>query len=269
MHDSIIKTSKFAIWSVAGPNISIGDFELERSVVGLGIPAPAIVPRAYQNSIDRFDIFNTIAFDVTYERAATISKQFRRREQSSDNLMYGEIPLNSMMVIVDAVKSMGCLQEKVLYYDLGSGSGRSTLAAAVCYPFHRCIGIEIMDELFQLSTEIESRYASYTRSGYSDISKGIQFYKGSLLDKSILNWSIGQFVFVNSTCFDQLLMEEISAYSYAMRPGSYIVTLTTPIIEKDKAHPCFVIEQELRLEMSWGMADVFIHRRLDSQLVTI
>jgi SAM-dependent methyltransferase len=65
----------------------------------------------------------------------------------------------------------------------------------------------------------------------------------------LLNWSQhGDVVFVNSTCFDVLLMEEISLRCANLKTGSVIITLTR-ILNMSLAKSDLI--HELRLDMSW------------------
>jgi hypothetical protein len=40
------------------------------------------------------------------------------------------------------------------------------------------------------------------------------------------DWSDGDIVFANSTCFDDTLMENMSKQAESMRPGTFFVTFT-------------------------------------------
>eukprot|EP01034_Spumella_vulgaris_P038762 gene38762-47871_t len=50
-------------------------------------------------------------------------------------------------------------------------------------------------------------------------------------------------------------MVALSAMGSRMRPGSYFITLSTPLLESDG----FKVIAEERFEMSWGMADYYLH----------
>jgi len=52
------------------------------------------------------------------------------------------------------------------------------------------------------------------------------------------------------------MMEKLAEIGQAMKKGSFFVTFTT------KLDPSFFsVIEELRLRMSWGDADVFVHKR--------
>jgi hypothetical protein len=44
------------------------------------------------------------------------------------------------------------------FYDLGSGTGKGCLAAALLYPFDKIGGIEILDGLYNVSVELSEAY---------------------------------------------------------------------------------------------------------------
>jgi len=78
--------------------------------------------------------------------------------------------------------------------------------------------------------------------------------QGSFLD---FDWSDGDVVFANSTCFDDELMSAMGRQAELLRPGSMFITFS-------KALPsgCFEVIEKKRYKMSWGPATVFIQRRL-------
>ena len=45
-----------------------------------------------------------------------------------------------------------------LFYDLGSGTGKAVLAMSLMHKFKKCIGIEYLDNLIQLSQGIKQNY---------------------------------------------------------------------------------------------------------------
>jgi predicted RNA methylase len=44
-----------------------------------------------------------------------------------------------------------------VFYDLGSGSGKGVIAAHYLAPFTRCIGIELLTGLYDLSQEVATK----------------------------------------------------------------------------------------------------------------
>jgi tRNA G46 methylase TrmB len=63
----------------------------------------------------------------------------------------------------------GVLQQRGgLFYDIGSGTGKGVLAAAIAHEFASCIGIEVLEGLFVLSQDL---LAAYNNKGKVKLSR--------------------------------------------------------------------------------------------------
>jgi hypothetical protein len=70
--------------------------------------------------------------------------------------------------------------------------------------------------------------------------------QGSFLD---FDWSDGDVVFANSTCFDDSLMADMSVQAERLKPGAFFVTFTKGLTSKK-----FEVLERKRYRMSWGPA---------------
>ena len=50
---------------------------------------------------------------------------------------------------------VGCRESGGIFYDIGSGTGKPALAAALLHDFDQVNGIEILDGLYRISLEIQ------------------------------------------------------------------------------------------------------------------
>ncbi|CAN0502711.1 unnamed protein product, partial [Ectocarpus sp. 12 AP-2014] len=71
------------------------------------------------------------------------------------------------------------------------------------------------------------------------------------------DWSDGDLVFANSTCFAEDTLLAIARRAELLRPGARVVTFTTAL----KTLWLRVLTKR-RYQMSWGPATVFIHQKL-------
>jgi hypothetical protein len=71
-------------------------------------------------------------------------------------------------------------------------------------------------------------------------------YEGSFLD---FDWSDGDVIFANSTCFSDELMTLLSKQAESLKPGAIVVTFT-----KGMSTPAFELLERKRYRMSWGPA---------------
>jgi len=213
----------------------------------------------------REKIYNDIckAIDICYDTARDISREERSNMEDGHrfgNLTYGEIPYDSMKTIFDVIKNEFLInynQTNTIFnlYDLGSGSGGSTLAAALQLSFKKVIGIEILSGLYNMSKKIKTEWQN---SKYNNNNTSLDFINGSILSEwDWCDYDNPCIIFANSTCFNDEMFDMIKEQGKKMKQGSYIITLSIPInIKKFRK---IEVLKELRLEMSWGESDVFIH----------
>ena len=219
------------------------------------------------------DLYNECLRDVTLEAAQSASIQDRKRigidpcEGIPNSFTYGEITeIDSFVGIISAVRALGVVGNEGWsdagvtrkFYDLGSGSGRCVIAAALlgerdCL-FHECIGIELLPSLHGLSLLVDCNYGSITRR------EGLHI-KTKMLKEDLLtgtDWTDGFVVFANSTCFDNELFYAMAERARGMRAGSVFVTNSSPL----PPSAGFAEAQDIRLACSWGHADVYLQVKL-------
>ena len=129
-------------------------------------------------------------------------------------------------------------------------------AARFLHDFSKCGGVEILEGLADSGDAVLERYHS---SGFSDVltdGGNVELVQGSMLEG--YDWSDGDVIFANSTCFDDILMEEMGRRAELLQPGAFVVTFT-----KGLTNPTFEVLERRRYKMSWGPATVYFHRRLN------
>ena len=70
-------------------------------------------------------------------------------------------------------------------------------------------------------------------------------------------WTDGDIVFANSTCFSQDLMDKISEKAAELRSGAIIITLTQQL-----RNPELILMKSRQFAMSWVAATAYFHRRI-------
>ena len=139
---------------------------------------------------------------------------------------------------------MSFLTFGLFFYSLeGSGSGYPVFAAGLLHPFESCCGIEILSSLHDLSIQGKSTWDSLYQAKYNS---KMEFYHGSITDLTLKDWTDGDVVLANSTCFDDSLMQEIDTIAIRLRAGAYIITLSKRLTDV-----YFDLIEEVRLAMSW------------------
>ena len=204
--------------------------------------------------------FESLSREVSYETARNTSRLERASLPTPDapNLTYGEVEYKSLAVILDKVRDEGGLDGKELVFvDLGSGCGRPIIAAGLLHPFHHLIGIEILDGLHSLALNLKDAWDAQQDKDELGLGE-VEFVHGSILEH---DWpERADVILANSTCFSIPFFADIERMARRCRPGTFFVSLTHCLgLEDRQAH--WELVETLRLEMSWGAADVCVHRR--------
>ena len=201
--------------------------------------------------------FDYIFKDISHEDATKISNQARAKHKNRpNNLIYGEItslrPFSEIFGYLRMRNEEFWRERSLIFIDLGSGTGRPVIAAALLHSFEQCIGIEIVPNLFKASLQVKALYENLSaNSSYDSLSSPrVDFLCGSFLNKEVFDWAVyGDVIFINSTCFDFPLMEAIGEMALQMKQNSVIITLSYKL----PVTAGFTLLMEERFEMSWSV----------------
>lgn len=199
-------------------------------------------------------LFDELFADTSLEVGKALSKGEREQKQLSEekSLIYGEVEFASFYRVLRKINA----DPGLIFYDLGSGTGKAVMAARMTQDFSKCIGIEILQSLHNQAEKIVTRFNESFKDHLTlGQSQYTQVFCGSFTD---YDWSDGDVVFANSTCFGDELMLSLSQQAESLKPGSFVVTFT-----KGLTSTAFELLERKRYRMSWGPATVFIHRRLN------
>ena len=82
------------------------------------------------------------------------------------DLTYGDVPFEALR---NLLQRAGCAPggnaDLGAFVDLGSGVGRGVMAAALCAPWSRCVGVEILRPLHEAALEPARRFAALRSEG--------------------------------------------------------------------------------------------------------
>lgn len=193
--------------------------------------------------------------DCTLVDAKRTSRAERHAEQLTDpSLVYGEMSfaaLGDALCGPDADTPPGGV-----FYDLGSGTGRAVVAAALLHGFERCVGFEVLRGLHEAAVRVRDRWDTDVRpyAVAERRAQRIEFERANFLDA---DWSDGTVVFANSTCYEDELMAQIAAQCARLRPGAVVLTQT----KKFEHAPHLRLVRSRQHKMSWGFATthVYVH----------
>lgn len=195
-------------------------------------------------------IYDDLYSDVDGKQASLNGRHQMHLDGRS--FVYGEVVFDGFAELLkDADNVPGGI-----FCDCGSGTGKAVMMAHLLCDFKRCVGIEIIDNLYSTSKNILERYKKEFWPGIqAEIGeKEVILYHGSILHG---NYCDVDLLFMNSTCFQEDLMSAIELNLSYMKPGSQVVTLSRCL-----RSPNFVMEKQKTYDFSWGKATGFFHRKL-------
>lgn len=222
------------------------------------------------------DIFLTISKMFPLDLGKAKSSKERQDENLMDtNLVYSEIHYDSFAVVLEKIKAkygrpsvgnsgpQGFLQKPGgRFYDLGSGTGKPCLAAAILHNFEVCIGVEKLRGLYESSLEVLHAYNIKGKSRLPrDFDTEIRYFHGDIFARDVLsleshNWINGDVVFVNSVCFDDNSFRKLADIAVGMKKGSFFITYSERLPVAD-----FTVVDVSIMMQSWGHAKVYIMQK--------
>ncbi len=165
-----------------------------------------------------------------------------------------------------------------VFYDIGSGAGKPVFAAAMLCRWSKCVGIELLPGLHEVSKRALERWRDpdvATRCQLPEHARSatIDFV---LADATKYNWSDATLWHANSTCFDEPMLKRLAEQADNCKPGTFAITIT----KKIPSHQWRVLDSCLtkvislsicgssctlhstNSQMSWGDATVIISQRI-------
>ena len=223
------------------------------------------------------NIFSKYYNETTLDIAGKNSgKERMKKNLDSMSFVYGEINFKAIAYIFEYTKNIFDINEEGIFYDLGSGIGRGVFGAALCHSFQQYIGIEYLESIYKTSLEIQKKYMKelpkyindkknkdFFPDYYFDDNKekhlpNILFKHGDFLEEDL---SKASFIYANSTCFTEDLMEKLSKkINKEVKKGCIVVTTTKTLSFLNKKK--WEIKKGIRRMMSWGVASLHVQRKI-------
>lgn len=172
---------------------------------------------------------------------------------SEDSLVYGEIDLEGFCQLLNDIPHTS----NDVFYDLGSGSGRAVFAARFIGDYKECNGIELLENLHQLASSVQSLYKFQYL--HKLIHQHVKFVCSDLLNYDGW-WTYGTVVYIPNLLFDNVLLDNIAAKAVHAPQGAYWICLKqfSNITSFDSI---FELIQQRLVRMSWGESNVYVYRK--------
>lgn len=179
-----------------------------------------------------------------------ISSQARGKLSYHDKShTYGEVIPDTFFKIVNYVNPI----EGEIFYDLGSGTGKAVILASLLFGFSKCIGIEVLKDLYETSRGILVRLQTEV-APYLNLDQRVEFRNEDFLHS---DFSDANIIFAHSTCFYDELWENLVRKLEKVRRGTRIITVTRTI-NSEVILPMFSDEYQ----MGWGKSTVHYYHKI-------
>ena len=164
---------------------------------------------------------------------------------------YSEVDFDGFKDILNIIQ----LPKGFTFYDCGSGIGKALVLVSLLTSCKKLIGREKLPGLLQESKSILSEYISYLKKDFPNLV--IPEYDLKEDDFLKDDFSEVDLVFLNSTCYDDELMESSLEKFKSLKSDSYIITVTKQIDHSD-----FECIHKGFYKMNWGTPTVYIYKKI-------
>ena len=182
------------------------------------------------------------------EMSRSSRKSMRKGNHSA--LAYSEVSYEEVFKIFGKLTRLGLAPDaEGTFVDLGSGVGNVVFGALLAHDFNAVVGIEILVDLHNVAQDIHEYWDS-------EIKKPLPLKKQETIvkflngDCSYIDWSYGDIVFANATCFDVPLMEKLGKLACELKAESFFIVLSNKLPEK-VCGKYFDLLQSDTIEVNW------------------
>ncbi len=199
--------------------------------------------RKYQQIVNELNVLfqDVNPFDISNEARKKI-------EEPPSDLHYGEIDLCALLDLIALIQP----HPSAVFYDLGSGSGKSALAVKLRYPAFKVIGIELIESLHQVAQQKHQQYLT-NHSVPSDQFE-VSFINDNLLNQHFADADI---IFINATAYSSATWEQILYKLVQLKRGAKVI-----ITSKKLPFPAFNKHYQGMELMSWGLTSTYIYEKV-------
>lgn len=160
---------------------------------------------------------------------------------------YGEIlPLQFFFLL-----KMAKPKPNGVFWDLGSGTGKALITAALEYPdFKKICGVELLGGLYDAGVSAVKRYCEISKTDRDKF----KLVKG---DMTQVDWSDADLIYTSSICFPGELIEKLAEKGKGLKPGTKIISLKSWGLPE-----VYKIAHSVKVKMTWGNNGVYILERI-------
>ncbi|RHY34370.1 hypothetical protein DYB32_000983 [Aphanomyces invadans] len=237
----------------------------DQDVLTVGVSNLSLVD---SSSVDKDDsmeeFFNLLYKDFPMQ----VAKQISRVHFPSSTLAILLIAITRTSAArTDTCRLRSCMARSISATSAQSSprfSGRPVFAAALLHDFDECVGYEILEGLAHVAMDVAAIWHREKKdANLPPLKKRTRIVIHHDDATAVGDWPSADFIFCNSTCFDERLMRAVSKHAIAaVKAGGVVVTATKPLIlETQDAVAAVALVSTCKMQESWGPATLYIYKR--------
>lgn len=184
---------------------------------------------------------------------ATLSRAERDRlHTDAYSLVYGEIDFYAFQQML----AVAAPQKDEIFYDLGSGTGKAVLAAALLYDFAKVCGIELLPALYQQSQCLYDELLNHPKvmQYFPRKQWNVHFINDDIF---VYDFSEADIVFINATGFFGDEWNALLTKLNSLKKGAKII-----LTSKQLSAATYQLLHTDSYRMSWGLCSVYIYKKV-------
>jgi hypothetical protein len=180
--------------------------------------------------------------------AFQLSQAVRQDKMLESDFIYGEIDTCALLDLLDIIDP----HPECVFYDLGSGVGKSSLAVKLRHPKMLVKGIELIHPLHVIAELKLKEYLD--KKDLTHLEFGLHFICDNILNQNI---SDGDIIFINATAYSQSTWNQILYKLIHLKPGAMVI-----VTSKLLPTPAFTKKYQGMELMSWGLTSTYIFEKV-------
>jgi len=179
-------------------------------------------------------------------------------DEDLDTMVYGETNARAFLEFVNKyAKGAAGLDANApgVFYDLGSGAGKSVVTAALSPYFRACYGIEILPCAHAIAECVIEDFLRDVAPRDDGVTPTVSARLGDIFSDT--SWTEADFVFCNCVTWDESTIARLTQTASSMRSGSIFVTVLCPLAEPHAFD--FIAEEEIAF--SWGHVEALVYKK--------
>lgn len=164
---------------------------------------------------------------------------------------YGETSVSQFDHLLNQMAANGAIDnQKLKVYELGCGRGELAFWLATVKGFNT-VGVELNSIFVERAQQIKRRFNI----------DAVEFIEANMM---ALDYRDADFIYVYGTGFSEEGIQHLQNAFLSCQPGTLILTTSYSLNDIDSSlskQQHFLVIQQLSLRFSWGLAEVFLHRK--------